>query len=526
MAGLAWTALAVVILTRLLARGRGDVPSRRAALGFAAVAAPLGLALRLYGFDRSLWLDELGTRWTVSGGFSDVLARTQAFHGQSAFYYALLWPWRAVAGESAVVLRSPSLGASVAAAWLVGDAARRLTGERSAFWWAAGLAWLSFPFIEAAAQARVYSLALALAALALWGFVRAAGEGSGWGRAGFAVGAAGLFASHYPLAVALGGVAAAYALQPELRRRYRPCAFLFDAGAATATGLVWLPHLAAVWARRGVVAWNPEVDFWATLEGAGPLLVLAAVAAVARRPLEYALERALWAGALAPAVVLGALALAGPNLLERRYAVVAAVPAAILAGCAAARTPLSRAAAGWAFWGGSTGLYLAAACTVSGTFTLAGRQDWRGAVVELEQRLAADPGALVALRSGFVEEDCRVAEGPLCLLDDVFREPLRRAGRPAPRWDVVSLTYRWSAAESWLDEAVAPRLAGRDTAYLLTCRCFTVSTDDYPARWTQWIESRFPGEFRVSEIDAGVGILLLKHERRLPLRSRTVSEDE
>ena len=65
--------------------------------------------MRLYGFNRSLWLDEFGTLWAVEGSMGQLLERVQAFHGQSPFYYSLVWLWVNLLGESEIVMRGLSL---------------------------------------------------------------------------------------------------------------------------------------------------------------------------------------------------------------------------------------------------------------------------------------------------------------------------------------------------------------------------------------------------------------------------------
>ena len=43
-----------------------------------------GLFLRLYGLDRSLWLDEFGTLWAVEGSMGQLLERVQAMSRERA----------------------------------------------------------------------------------------------------------------------------------------------------------------------------------------------------------------------------------------------------------------------------------------------------------------------------------------------------------------------------------------------------------------------------------------------------------
>src|SRR5215471_18766895 len=71
--------------------GQSELSLSKVAFIFVVVASIVGLAFRLYGFNRSLWLDEFGTLWVIDGSFSQLMERVNAFQGQSPLYYLLAW---------------------------------------------------------------------------------------------------------------------------------------------------------------------------------------------------------------------------------------------------------------------------------------------------------------------------------------------------------------------------------------------------------------------------------------------------
>ena len=77
---------------------------------FTALCGVAGIAFRLYGLDRSLWLDEFGTLWVVEANFASLIDRVFSFQGQTPFYYTCVWLAIQLFGESEVVLRLPSHG--------------------------------------------------------------------------------------------------------------------------------------------------------------------------------------------------------------------------------------------------------------------------------------------------------------------------------------------------------------------------------------------------------------------------------
>src|SRR5437868_9851081 len=55
------------------------------------VASLAALVLWIRPMFTSLWVDEFGTWWVISGTLRDVVARADAVQGQSPVYYVALW---------------------------------------------------------------------------------------------------------------------------------------------------------------------------------------------------------------------------------------------------------------------------------------------------------------------------------------------------------------------------------------------------------------------------------------------------
>ena len=231
-------------------------PSSRAWLAFVALVC-IGLAMRIAGFTNSLWLDEFGTLWTVEGGLRQTWHRAVTFHGQTPFYYLLVWAPVHALGESEASLRLLSLTSVCAATiviWRIGVLAH---GSRAGLFGAA-LFWLCAPAVTNSANARPYALAMLTAAIAILGFCRASIRGDFLGRALWIVGTVTLIWTHFVEALLVVGLGLGYCCWPALRTMYRPRAFITDglviALLASATGL----QLADLLARREALSWVPS----------------------------------------------------------------------------------------------------------------------------------------------------------------------------------------------------------------------------------------------------------------------------
>jgi 4-amino-4-deoxy-L-arabinose transferase-like glycosyltransferase len=516
----------ILILVRLLATG-GKTPPKQAPdsrlgqawLCVAAAAALLGLALRLWKWDESLWLDEFGTWWVVQSDLPAVIARTLEFQGQSPFYYLIVWLFAQVFGENEIALRLPSLIAGVAACWFVYKTAAELLDARTGLF-AAAMFWLSSYPVQCSAEARPYSLVLFFAAAMLWGFVRAALRGDWAGRGAFILAGAGLVATHYLAATLPIAIGAAWLCTPELRHRYAAKPFFQDVGLQLLLVTPLLAQLWAVWGRRASLDMNPDTHFLILFPVAGPML-LAALVGWAGTPLSTqhttslkSVRPLLWLAALAPALILIGLKQAwGINLLLPRYTAVAAVPAAVLAGIQLRNraAPVGVLAVG--LWLAITGAGLAAQYRQVGAFTRTNGQDWRGGTALAAQQIDRD--SVVFFRSGFVEDDLWAKSDAVS--DAVFA-PLHSPGSSKPPWKPIPLTFRWNleGRQEYLERVAAPRIRGARDFYYFSCLCSTnPDSKHYEERFSEWVENEFPGQFvRESREDAGKNIVFLQFRRR------------
>src|SRR5689334_5232096 len=121
-------------------------------LGFALV----GLAMRLIGFTNGLWLDEFGTLWTVEGSIRECWHRAITFHGQTPFYYVLVWlPVHAI-GESEATLRLLSILSVCGTTFVIWRTGVVALGSRAGLCGAA-LFWMCVPAVTDSANARPYA---------------------------------------------------------------------------------------------------------------------------------------------------------------------------------------------------------------------------------------------------------------------------------------------------------------------------------------------------------------------------------
>lgn len=514
--------LAMVAATRLMAKakppaGDGSAPpsaewtpvQRRIAWGVALV----GLALRLVGFGDSLDLDEFGTLWAIGGDFSTAVERSIDFHGQSPFYYVLAWVFLQVLGESEVVLRLPSLLLTAAAAVVVYRTGRLLHGHRAGLF-AACVFWLIPTTVRFSAGARPYSLAILLAAIALYGFVRTALDGRAGGRAWFVAGGVGLLAAHYLWGLALLGIGGAYLATPALRRRYPFGRFSFDVAAMSLLAAPLFPQVLALWSRRGELLWIPEINYtgiWVPFLPPAALIAggLAAGAYLVRRPrLDGSFKLLILAAAAAPVTLL-AVAYVGPNLISPRYMAAGVVPACVLAGVAIALVPTRLTYVSWLGWAGLNGVMLLAGFAQAGTFTRMGG-DWRGATEEIDRQLQNHRSAPVLFRSGFIEDDQRAYGREV---SSALLSPLRSPGEPAPTWNLVPLTYSWDfeAREDYFERTIPAAIEGHDVFYYLSCDCGSgPPSADYAQRLTDWVAERFGNRFRAEPLDVRRGMITIR----------------
>ena len=494
-------------------RGQSWFEVARSVWVFALLSATAGIAVRLYGLDRSLWLDEFGTLWAVEADFASLIDRVFSLHqGQTPLYYSCVWLAVQLLGESEVVVRLPSLVFGVGFSYVIYRLGEDLGGRELGLI-SAALAWLSFPLVEANASARPYSLAALFAALMLLGFARATLYGARWGRFLLIVGGSGVFASHYVLAAATVWIGVGYLVFPGLRRLYRPREFACDVSLLSLSVLPWmLPQLFSVWGRRGALGWLGEPNYSLVFDLIGPLFVpgMAAFLAVVGKGQGKTRDELINLFGLMVAghlVLLGVLAEIGINVLHRRYAMLIIIPAVLLAA-QGIRRHRRFTAFPLLCWLLLTGLVFAASFGQE-------HQDWRQAVTRLDKLLESNPQAPILYRPGFVLEETVIWDpSPKGL-----KAPLRSPGREAPRWNLVPLTHRWGnvpAREEYFQRIVAPAIRDADIFYLLTCsRWFNelTVTGDYSEGVETWVRQNFPNRFTFDRVEAGSGILLVRFRR-------------
>ncbi|MGB7324622.1 MAG: glycosyltransferase family 39 protein [Rubripirellula sp.] len=91
----------------------------------------IAVVVRLSSLHESFWVDELHSAWCVWGSFSDVLPRAGEGN-QSPVYFAGLWAWKQLVGESEFALRLSSVIAVAMAAGVLCVGVGRWTGQVAA----------------------------------------------------------------------------------------------------------------------------------------------------------------------------------------------------------------------------------------------------------------------------------------------------------------------------------------------------------------------------------------------------------
>jgi hypothetical protein len=477
------------------------------------LALLVGLGLRLVNFTASLWLDEFGTLWAVEDRAGEVVRRATEFHGQSPFYYLVVWSVVRLAGESESAMRAVSLVSMMACVLTTALAAGRLNGARAGAW-AAGFLWLSYPATVASVDARPYGLAMLCASLAVLGYVRACTTGDLTGRALWVAGGAASVWAHYIQAPFIAGLAVTHLILPPLRTTYRTTRWLTDCALVVVLASPSTLQLLALAQRREALDWQLNVSQVPVLATLLPFLLAVLVppapGARERQPVRRAVVLALGLAILVHVMALEIATLLGTSLLAARYLRVVLIPAAILAGVNLSRlTGRDRVLplVGFAL---PTALLLGAAYRVTGAFSEAGHQDWRGAVAVLWRELEGDPGTPVLYRSGFVEDD-GVPDGSA---SPARLAPLRSPGRVPPRMELVALTYRWAHPRRarYFDEVVAPRLNVATRFFLLSPPSREPGAGSYPGNVERWIATRWPGRFRVVRLPVARGLVLTRFE--------------
>ena len=91
----------------------------------------VALAFRVLGeIERPLWLDEAYSAWFSSRSWHVLWTEVPTYEPHPPFYYSLLKVWRALAGDSALALRSLSWLFAVAAIPVTIAAANEIERQR------------------------------------------------------------------------------------------------------------------------------------------------------------------------------------------------------------------------------------------------------------------------------------------------------------------------------------------------------------------------------------------------------------
>jgi hypothetical protein len=450
---------------------------------------------------RGLWLDEYGTLWVVGGSAADVSERVYQFQGQSPLYYYAAWLSTQLFGISELALRLPSLIFVLLASVLLGSAAEEWYGRRAGLQ-ARVFAWCVPPVLGAALAARPYSLALVGCACAWLGYARAV-NGKRGGRLLFVAGGALLFWAHYLLAVFLVGFVAAHVAVRALRARYSLASVLCDSLLIALVCLPGLPHLYALWRRRGDLDWMPAPDNLAWVPLVLPALLTVAVALAFRSRAAFTSPRIRGACVAigTPLLLIFVAVHFGPNLTAERYLLPTALGGILLAvGVISTLSPGATRPAVVLFL---TGAVIVPAAR--GSLVIGMTQDWTSVRRQLDAAFTRDPGVLIVYRSGFVEEDAadRRSVSPADLA------PLRPPGLPEFRGRVIPLTFSWNAQlTTRLNETLAVLREGRPV-YFVSSLPYWSKTGRYDELLSRWIVERSP-DVRAEVLPCCAGVQMIR----------------
>jgi mannosyltransferase len=141
----------------------------KALLGLASLAA---LRLWILPLRSSLWLDETVTYWSACKGLRAAIARSQFPPGQQFVYTMIAALAMRIGGPSEVVLRLPSLLATVLTAWLLFQLGKALFDRETGILGVLVFTSLHVVAREAAVNARPYGIGLLLVVAAMLQLVR------------------------------------------------------------------------------------------------------------------------------------------------------------------------------------------------------------------------------------------------------------------------------------------------------------------------------------------------------------------
>ncbi len=410
-----------------------------------AGAVALFLALGLYRLGaHSLWLDEIMSVDFTDGAFSELFARLRE-DVHAPLYYFLLFANLKLSGVSEWAARLPAVLAGAATLPPLALLARRLAGARAARGALALLA-TSPLFLEFSREVHPYSLAALFTVLSWWALLELLRTGRRRFAALHAVCAGGLILTFYLGAFSLAAQFVFSLWAPLARRKRRRLLAAWAGGALL--GALWIPGLYAqltqsdlrgqyvidlyfpegltarhTFATLGEVAFGAAAPGWNAWLAGGAALGLAGLAAWALWPFggaragrrarqEAWRRRAILTAFFAPLALFLFVCLFKPVLLARYLAPLAPFWALLLGAAIARARPAALAA----------GLAAAAALAQIAVYPVylrsLPRQDWRGVVVHLRERM--EPGDVV-VADGVTARSCLAQYGAM-LSDPKFYE--------------------------------------------------------------------------------------------------------
>jgi len=351
----------------------------------------LALGVRLYHLSQtSLWTDEFFTEFYPKAGLGFLWGQGMRLEPNPPLYYSLIWLWEHLFGESAFLLRVPSLIGSMTGIVLAGLLATELFGRWRSAAWAMLLLALCPTEIFYAQEARAYALQGAALALAMLGFARFLREPSNWAGLGrYAAGAAVAVWLHPTSVLAVVGFNVAV-----LAGQVGRAGLLRWTAANAAVVAACLPLLPGMLSpsAAGATGWIAPLDRWAALQVGGVTLFgpalsehamglceagVAALAALVLLPPWRTSRRALLVLVLVPAVflllMLG-LSFKKPMLISRTVAWVW-IPLALVLGDVLAQRARVVGAAVLALFVVGAALHLARVDTL--------KEDWKGLLARL-----------------------------------------------------------------------------------------------------------------------------------------------
>jgi 4-amino-4-deoxy-L-arabinose transferase-like glycosyltransferase len=207
-----------------------------------ALAVLVALSVWFLAVRAPLWLDETGSYWSISGGFSQIWARSVEINSFPAYFY-ILWLTNAVFGGKEIVLRIPSILAMLAATYVFYRCARELFAREVALV-ATVLFILDGRVVFAAIDVRPYAFAMLITNVAIFSFIRWSKTKKVSYAALLGITSAGIFYFHY----LFGCIVAAFVIAYFIDRWPSPFAELRQLGVAVGClALLMVPVLSRLW---------------------------------------------------------------------------------------------------------------------------------------------------------------------------------------------------------------------------------------------------------------------------------------